>query len=159
MPSLPGQRSDLVVAGTVAKCVSSLSQDKTATYTECSVKVDRVMKSSSPNMISADSTIMVTREGGDVSVSGLTMASSIAGQVIPMAIRKYSLFLHYRPGTDDFSILTSYEITAQGVRAVDEPSHFHVHDGKQVESFISEVESSVQDEIPFLRHHANGGTR
>jgi hypothetical protein len=102
---------------------------------------------------------MVTREGGDVSIGGLTMASSIAGQTLPRAMKKYFFFLQYRPATDDYSILTSYEITALGIRAVDEPPHFHIHDGKQVESFISDVGSSVRDESPFIRNHAPGNAR
>ncbi len=153
LPSLPGQQSTLIAIGDISSCTSRLSRDKTTIFTECALNIGRILKSekSTPGSI-----VTVTREGGSVSVGGKRMSVGIAGQELPSAHKQYLFFLHYRPTTDDYLIITFYELTNHGIKAADQPSHFHSHDGKTLDSFLSDIDSSIRDETPYLRWHDGG---
>jgi hypothetical protein len=157
LPSLPGQRSNLIVEGTTSDCGVDLSSDKTTTFTACGAEVEKVIKNSTTNRISEASKIIVTREGGDIGLNGAKVGSVIAGQSLPQSETRYILFLRYRPPTDDYTILAYYRVTGQGIQAVDEPPLFHVHDGKKEDEFLNDVQTSTVDEKQFLRHHVAGG--
>lgn len=159
MPSLPGQTSDLIVEGSTASCAARLTLDKTATYTECQLALEKVIKDATGNDVARYPKIEVTREGGKVTLNGKTASSSVAGQRLPQPETKYLFFLKYRPPTDDYYILTSYAITPQGLQAVDEPPHFHLHDGKSEKALMAEVESSISDESSYLRRKRSRATK
>jgi hypothetical protein len=153
MPSLPGQRSNLIVKGTTSTCEANISSDRTATFTTCGVEIEKVIKNSTTANLSQDSKVIVTREGGNAEIGGLKVASSVAGQALPQPATTYIFFLRYRPAAHDYMILTFYRVTSQGMQALDEPPFFHIHDGKRVGAFLADVDSSMSDESQYLRHH------
>jgi hypothetical protein len=66
IPAIPSVKSDLIVTGTVVAAEAYLSNDKTGLYSEFTVHVDRVLKSSSLQDIAARSDISVERAGGAI---------------------------------------------------------------------------------------------
>ncbi|HWE85350.1 MAG TPA: hypothetical protein VG267_10430 [Terracidiphilus sp.] len=154
LPSLPGKQSSHIVIGDISTCISKLSKDKTTVFTECMLSIGRVLKSG--ENIASGSIVTVTREGGSVSVDSKKMSEGIEGQRLPSAHKEYAFFLVYRPMTDDYKILTFYELTDHGITAADEPRYFHAHDGKSLDTFLGDVNSSIQDETPYLRPHDGG---
>lgn len=153
MPSLPGERSDSVAMGTPATCDAHLSSDRTTIYTECVLVVDRSFKNSTANDIQRGSRLVITREGGQVSADGRKMSMFVADQSPPQAGKKYIFFLEYRKATEDYSILTAYQIDGGTVHSLDEPIHYQVHNGTPLDQFLARVESSIKDESPYLLHH------
>jgi hypothetical protein len=156
LPGLPGQRASLVAIGTTVACTPHLSADRTTTYTECVLVVERVIKDSTDTLTSPGSRIVITREGGAVSADGHSMAQFVSGQGLPKSQSQYVLFLRYRPATDDYVILTSYLIVGGAVHAVDQPPHFQAFNGKSLADFLKDVQLSLKEESQYSWHHHTG---
>lgn len=150
MPSIPGRRSTVVAMGTTVSCSPHMSADHTTIFTECVLVVARVIKNSTRISLSAGSRIVITREGGILSINGHTFAMSVSGQRLPQARKRYVFFLRYRPETEDYSILTSYLVVGDQVYSVDQGPHFQAWNGKSLSAFRALVQSSIHDESPFM---------
>lgn len=157
MPSLPGERSDVVAMGTPVTCDAHLSSDRTTIYTECVLVLDRSFKNSTENRIQHGSRLVITREGGQVSANGRNMSMFVADQILPQPGKEYIFFLKYRKATEDYGILTAYRVDNGIVNAVDDAIHFQGHNGTPLDQFIARVQSSIKDESPYLLHQHPGG--
>jgi hypothetical protein len=148
---MPTDLSDLIVEGQVKESAAFLSEDKTGIYSEFTVQVSDVIKSSSP--VNKGDLITTERFGGRVRFpSGQIARYRVAGQGAPAKGGKYLFFLK-RMADGDYRILTAYEMRGNKVLALDGPrsnvngkgsSQFDKHNGKDAQEFRKEVSAAAQ---------------
>lgn len=142
LPAIPAAQSDVVLIADVLKSEAHLSNDKTGVYSEFEAQVNEVLKgdvstSSKTNMIS------ISREGGKVRYSsGHVERYEIMAQNMPAIGNRYLFFLKAIPDTDDYEILTGYEIDSARVEPLD-IGQFDTFRGKDGAGFIQTVREAI----------------
>lgn len=119
LPALPVSESDAVVVGEVADAQAFLSNDKTAVYSEFTVRVEDTLKmfNSSP---APGEAVVTERSGGAVRFpSGRVQYYSVYQRGLPKVGAHYVFFLRHNDLGDDFSIVTAYELRAGRVFPID----------------------------------------
>ena len=143
LPALPAAKSDAVLIGKTASRKAFLSNDKGAVYTEVSVEVEDVLKRSDDSLTNG-SVIDVHRLGGVVHYrTGEESLFLIVGQNMPSVGRRYVFFLKALPDSQDFEIMTAYELTPSGVSALDSPSQFKYYNGSDEATFRELVRRTI----------------
>jgi hypothetical protein len=125
----------------VVDAQAHLSNDKTGIYSEFTVQIREVLKGS-PVLKPVD-LITVQREGGAVRFpSGRVQEYRIANQGFPSAGRSYVLFLNHNDTSEDYSVLTAYELHKGRVLPLDNAEQFRVYKDADASSFLSAVRES-----------------
>ena len=150
--SLPVDRSDIVVLGTVTDARAFVSNDKTALYSEFQVTVNKIFKNSNGLGIKPGSSIVAEREGGKLRFSsGRIQQRGESGRELPQKNRQYILFLKWDEPGKDFVIITGYEVNGETVQPLDgltadflHPfSNYGRHNNADLKMFISELETAI----------------
>lgn len=152
---MPVEMSDLIVEGDVKNANAFLSDDQTGVYSEFTISVSEVIKSSVP--VQKHDEITAERFGGRVRFpSGQIKRYRVAGLGSPSKGGKYLFFLK-QMADGDYRILTAYEMRGNKVVALDGSrtsvggkgnSQFDKHTGKDAQEFKKRVIDA-----------ANGGTQ
>ena len=143
LPALPVEQSSVIVLGTTQTRGAFLSADKGAVYTEVSVKVEDVLTGA--NLVNNRSVIDLKRLGGVVRYrTGEESLFHIVGQNMPDVAKRYLFFLKALPESEDFEVVTAYELTPSGVAALDSPSQFTRYNGHDEAAFLDEVRIAIQ---------------
>lgn len=144
LDAFPVQQSNVVVIGKTLNGGAFMSPDKTGVYTEVSLKIEDVIYKDKDTPIN-DQTIAISRMGGVVRYqTGEESLFHIVGQNMPTLDKRYLLFLKAIPNTEDFEIVTGYELSSSGVLALDSPMKFRQYNGQDVTRFIQAVRSALQ---------------
>jgi hypothetical protein len=152
LPALPVERSAAVVIGRVKSAHAYVTPDKTGIYSEFQVVIDTVVKNDPDNVISADATITVERNGGRARMpSGRIVISWVSHQNMPQVGGRYLLFLTHDFQTPndtgkDFYLLTGYELRDGQVRLLDDtqPGHPISHyNGATETTLLTDLFNSV----------------
>ncbi len=128
LSSLPTEKSQIVLIGTVTKATAFLSDNKGSVYSEFKVDIESVFKNDSIEEIQVGKSVYVERQGGVVRFpSGNEAWFFVAGQRMPRIKSRYLFFLsHDFPGIGvnlkDLHIITAYELKEDGVTPLDNPS-------------------------------------
>jgi hypothetical protein len=146
-PALPVNKSQLIVVARVGEASAHLSEHKMNVYSEFSVVVMTVLKTSKKE-VTENSLLTIERLGGYVKYpNGQKILFRISGWNMPKVGSEYLFFLNSR-NMIDWEIVTAYEITDAGVLPLDESSQFEAIKGtssanilKQVRGLISEQSS------------------
>jgi hypothetical protein len=146
-PALPVNKSQLIVVARVGETSAHLSEHKMNVYSEFSVVVMTVLKTSRKE-VTENSVLTIERLGGYVKYpNGQKILFRISGWNMPKVGSEYLFFLNSR-NMIDWEIVTAYEITDAGVLPLDESSQFEAIKGtssanilKQVRGLISEQSS------------------
>lgn len=118
-PAIPAKRSDAVIIGEVINGEAHLSEDKISIYSEFTVKNPVVLKNLTPESISAERPVIVSRGGGGVRFpSGKVIYNLLLGNPMPQKGKTYLFFLKYSDESG-FSINTAYELTQGQVFPLD----------------------------------------
>jgi hypothetical protein len=130
LPALPVARSAAVIVGEITDAKAHMSDDETKIYSEFAVRVDDVLKDDGKVPIGPGSSIIVERSGGRVRFpSGKVVVSAVNHQDLPRIGKRYVLFLtHDSPNggdSEDFTILTGYELSNGLVFPLDKPVAGH----------------------------------
>jgi hypothetical protein len=119
LPAIPVAESDVIVAGTVTHAAAHLSNDKTAVYSEFDCRVDDVLKSQRTS-VAIGVTLVLQRFGGIVRFpNGTTFTTETVGQGMPVTGGQYVFFLKGLDETNDFRIITAYEVSGLQVTPLD----------------------------------------
>jgi hypothetical protein len=153
LSDLPADKSDLVVEAKVTDSQAFLSDDKTGVYSEFTVRVSKVWKTTPAVTVNKGDTLVTERFGGRVRYpSGKIVRYLVDGQGSPMKGKKYLFFLA-RAEQGNYKLLTAYELQGNKVFALDGSRinrwgrgnwTFDKHNGKDVNGFLEEVEQAVQ---------------
>lgn len=148
---MPTDLSDLIVEGQVKDSGAFLSEDKTGIYSEFTVQVSDVIKSSAT--VNRGDVITAERFGGRVRFSsGQVARYRVAGQGAPAKEGRYLFFLK-QMADGGYRILTAYELRGNKVFALDGSrsnvngrgrSQFDKHNGKDAQEFRKEVSAAAR---------------
>lgn len=120
LPALPVYGSNAVVMGNVSDAHAFLSNDKTGTYSEFTVQIEKVFKDDKDAPLSSGSALKVDRLGARVRHSSdQTVWYHVPGLSMPQPGKTYVFFLRRNADTENYLILTAYEIRAGRVYALD----------------------------------------
>lgn len=144
VPALPVAQSSLIVTGEVLNAQAHLSNDKGDIYTELTIHINEVIKNKTGVTIAPSDTITVEREGGIVRYSnGHKMLYHLAEEGMPTTGRKYVLFLHSIVHSQDYGVLTGYELTPDGVVPVDPSREKEAYRGYTIDAFVNMVRAAI----------------
>jgi hypothetical protein len=145
LPALPVAQSGLIIRGEVLNSQAFLSNDKSGVYTELRVNIQKVIKNSLPVQVNQGELITVEREGGIVRYpNGHQRLHQLAGEGMPAVAKQYVLFLRATEQSENYYLLTGYELSPSGVLPVDYSQRFKSYEGYDVEAFLSAVLSASQ---------------
>lgn len=156
IPAIPVENSDVIVIGEVVDAQAHLSNDKTAVYSEFTVNNEEVFKNNRSTPLS--NTISVERFGGAVRFrSGRIQHYRIEKQGLPQVGHRYLLFLRSIKGSQDFSVLTGYELSAGWVVALDSAGSnpnsklpFDYYDGCEESAFFNQLRNAIANSSSAL---------
>jgi hypothetical protein len=144
LAALPVEQSNAVVVGTTLSGGAFMSPDKTGVYTELSLKIEEVIYKDRDSVIGGG-TIAISRMGGLVRYqTGEETLFRIVGQNMPTIGKRYLFFLKAMPNSDDFQIVTGYELSPSGVIALDDPMQFREQNGRDKTGLIEAVRTAAQ---------------
>lgn len=110
-PALPVIDSDAIVIGEIVEAKAYLSNDLGGVYSEFTARVNQVFKQDSEATIPPSSLITAERPGGRVLFpSGKVAKYQYIGQGMPRQGKTYLLFLKRIQESDDYKIITGYEL-------------------------------------------------
>lgn len=119
-PALPVTQSDVVVTGEVIDAKAYLSSDKTNLYSEFTIRVKEVLNNKPIVPINAGDAIAASRRGGSVRFpSGKIIRRGSLGKNNPQFGRSYLFFLSYNSESQDFNLITGYELRGGRVFPLD----------------------------------------
>jgi hypothetical protein len=153
--ALPFDQSEVVLIGGVLEANAHLSNDKTGIYSEFAVQVKEVLKNSTKESIDAGSLVSIERFGGAVRFpSGVIQKYETTGQGMPRPGEQYLFFLK-RLDTEEFSLVTGYQLDGEIVRPLDgsiveegKGSYpFDIYQGIDVSSFLRIVKSQAAQKL------------
>lgn len=146
IPALPITESDAVVIGHVLSATAHLSEDATGIYSEFNLQIDEVMKSNIG--ITSGNVVSVERTGGIVRYpNGHKILYRIIGMNMPAPNKKYLLFLNSTEQSENYQILTAYELTKNGVSALDTPEQFAIYNGTSEANFLEVLRASITQSL------------
>lgn len=127
-PALPVPRSDVIILGQALAAQSHFSNDKSAIYTEFSVRVETVFKNSTEQRVDVANLITVVRLGGALRLpTGRVLRVRVDSQGTPLPGRRYVLFLRSHNEAHGFGTLRVYELHDGSVFLLDQ--HIRNRDG------------------------------
>ncbi len=139
--SLPSQQPNKPKRGTLQE----MQRDKNGVYSEFNVQVDAVLKGAVPTL-SQTNLISVSRLGGMVRYpSGQKVLYRIGNQNMPAIGKRYLFFLKAVKDTEDYEIVTGYEIGSTSVLPLDFGSQFQAFNGKDSVVFLNAVRESISN--------------
>jgi hypothetical protein len=142
LPALPTTESDVIVTGDVLKSEAHLSNDKSGVYSEFTIEVNEVLKGAIFTL-SQTRRLTISRPGGLVRYpSGHVERYEISNQYMPATGKRYLFFLKAIPDTEDYEIVTGYDIGSERVQPLD-GGQFESFRGKEVGSFINTVRDAI----------------
>jgi hypothetical protein len=121
---LPFRESDAVAVGIVTGGQAYLSDDKREIYSEFKFAVREILKVPTAHYIQAGDNIDILRRGGAVRLpSGKVIVRSLRDFSMPLVRKRYLLFLKYNSGTEDFDIVTGYQLEGEHTYKLDTLTH------------------------------------
>jgi hypothetical protein len=136
---MPFDASDAVVVGTVTAGQSYLSNDRRNIYSEFKLKLQEIIKTpNAPYLRTADS-IDIQRKGGVIRLqSGKLLTRAVLADSMPQIGKRYLLFLKYNQGTEDYGVLTGYQLEGNEVYRLDDLNYRESNRAKAVHSLRNE---------------------
>lgn len=120
LEAVPVDKSDLIVVGNVVSGEAHMSGNKQNVVSEFVVHVEKVCKPVAPTTPVAGSSITVERFGGNVRYpNGQTVLYRWAGSSMPKVGGRYILFLESISQSNDYTILTGYDLGKKEVYPLD----------------------------------------
>lgn len=146
-PALPIADSTLIISGRVSGAEAHISQNKKNVYSEFTVLVEKVFKSSNGSVVEGTE-VRVDRTGGFVKYpNGHAVLYRISGTDMPLTGERYLFFLTSK-NEPDISILTAYELTSKGVAPLDESSQFEQYRGLTESALLGNLREALAKASP-----------
>jgi hypothetical protein len=142
-PAFPVLKSDAIVTGQVLNAEAHRSNNKMNVFSNFEVRVDEVLKGN----LKVGNVINIQRIGGFVKYpGGRKVLFRLSRNGMPGVGSRYALFLNVLD--EDYTILTAYELGADGVVPLDNSTQFEVYKGFNEVSFIGSLREAVSRAVP-----------
>ena len=103
--------SEIIAVGTILSAEAHLSESKRNVFSEFTLSVENVLKSTVPGLVPG-SVLTIDRVGGHVRYpNGQRVRFRIGGLNMPHVGARYLFFLTSKHNKQDLSIVTAYELT------------------------------------------------
>ncbi|HEX6716542.1 MAG TPA: hypothetical protein VF088_05495 [Pyrinomonadaceae bacterium] len=146
-PALPVAKSDVVIIGQVLSAEAHRSENKTNIFSNFEVRVEEVLKG---NDLSVGNVINIQREGGFLKYSnGRKVLVRLSANGMPAVAGRYAFFL--RTVEEDYSILTGYEFTKDGIVPLDYSPQFQSLQGEDEPTFLKQLRDAISEAVPNRR--------
>lgn len=120
LSAIPAQQSDVIVLGEIIAAQAHVSQARVSVYSEFTIRIKSVFKNTTPTAIAVGSTITADRPVGGVEFpSGTVGHYGQVGMGAPEVGKAYVLFLAAHEQSQDFRIVTGFELKDDKVYAMD----------------------------------------
>ena len=140
-PALPVAASSHVLLGRVTNAEAHLSENKKNVYSEFTISVEKVFKTTNDSIIEG-SEIVIDRVGGYVKYpNGRTMLYRVASTNMPGVNERYLFFLVSK-NDQDFSILTAYSLNSDGISPLDDSPQFEPLRGLTEQALIEKLRNA-----------------
>ena len=142
-PGLPVVKSDVIVIGQVLNAEAHRSDNKMNVFSNFEVRVDEVLKGN----VNVGNVITIQRIGGFVKYpGGRKVLFRLSGNGMPGVGARFAFFLNVLD--EDYTILTAYELVADGVVPLDNSTQFQVYKGVSEISFIATLRDAISQAVP-----------
>jgi hypothetical protein len=142
--ALPVRQSQNIVVGVVKSSEAHLSSDKTGVYTEFAVEIREVLKSEGSNL-TPGKRLHADRPGGYVRYpGGHERLYRFADLNMPAVEGEYLFFLTRPEQSQNYEVLTAYELSPQGITPLDSLALFRPFTGMERDAFLSKVRELVR---------------
>ena len=158
---MPFDGSDAVVVGTVSAGHAYLSNDKRSIYSEFKFKIREGIKTPSAQYLQAGDSIDIQRKGGAIRLqSGKVLVRGALADSMPLVGKRYLLFLKYDQATEDYGILTGYELEGNEIYRLDDLSYGESNHQKIIHTLRKEgvTEDQFLDRAKSKLSRKNGGS-
>ena len=136
LPALPTSQSNVILVGTVRSGEAHLSDNKKNIYSEFTVEFDDVLKAEVS--LPTNTLITIDREGGIVAYpNGQQILYRNSRENMPSVGKRYVFFLRYV--TQDFRILTAYELDKGKVVPLDDLDQFKRFAGYDATTLLNDI--------------------
>lgn len=143
LSALPTEESDWIVVGNVVSAEAHMSGNRRNVVSEFMVHVEKIYKPGGSTKIVPGSAITVERFGGFVRYpNGQTVLYRWAGTSMPKIGGRYLLFLAAISHSNDYEILTGYEL-GEKVSPLDATRQFETFRGKEVSELLKRLNDSL----------------
>ena len=140
-PALPVAKSDVIVIGQVLSAEAHRSDNKMNVFSNFETRVDQVLKGD----LNVGSVINIQRIGGFVKYTGSRkVLFRLSGNGMPGVGARYAFFLNV-VDDEDYTILTSYELEADGVVPLDNSAQFNTYKGVSEISFMATLRDAISE--------------
>jgi hypothetical protein len=154
-PAIPAATSTTIVIGEITNSQAFLSEDKVSIYSEFDVKVDEILKNESAESLEVGNKIAVSRGGGAVRMpSGRIIQHLFGGKPMPYIGKKYVFFLKYNAETEEYPLVTAYQIRDGQIFPLDgidinwtpvyELASHQTYKGSSEAEFINQVQKAIK---------------
>lgn len=149
LSALPVVQSQAVIIGEVKDAQAYLSNDKSAVYSEITIRIEKVILNRSQTVITPKSEITGDRPGGRVKMpAGHEALVWVAGLNMPQVNKRYLFFLKERSPEENFYILAGYELRDGKVYPLDSPSGgthplATTYNGTDEATFLTDLQSAT----------------
>ncbi len=144
VPALPLAQSDAVIVGDVSASEAHLSNDRTAVYSEFSIRIDEVLKNHLDGSLKVGEVTVGEREGGVVRFQGSRLFEyTVYHQGMPRPNRTYLFFLSGNKQGGDYVIVTAYELRRGQVIPLDDSPAFASYNGYDEHEFLTKVRREI----------------
>jgi hypothetical protein len=145
-PGLPVNESDTIVVGLVSSSRAHRSESRQSVFSEFEVRVDEVLKGQSGS-VTESSVITVERAGGFLKYpGGRKVLFFIPGYGMPEVGTRNLFFL--KNVNEGLRIVTIYELTPNGVLALDQSKQFKEFQGEKEETFLATLRKTIAASNP-----------
>jgi hypothetical protein len=118
---MPFDASDADVVGTVNAGQAYLSNDRRNIYSEFKLKLQEIIKTSDAPYLRVADSIDIQRKGGAVRLpSGKVVTRAALADSMPDVGKRYLLFLKFNKDTEDYWVLTGYQLEGNEVYRLDD---------------------------------------
>jgi hypothetical protein len=144
-PALPVKESNVVVTGVVLESTAHLSANKKGVFSEFKIAVQSVFKKTNAEILEG-AIITADRIGGYVKYpNGQTVLCRIVGLNMPHIGSRYLFFINPNK-KHDYTILTAYELTSEGVYPLDWASQAQALEGITEAELEKKVRALLNEE-------------
>ncbi len=142
-PALPVIKTDVIIVAQVLNAEAHRSANKMNVFSNFEVRVDEVLK----GRLNVGNVINIQRVGGFVKYpGGRKVLFRLSGNGMPGVGARYVFFLNVVD--EDYTILTAYELAADGVAPLDNSAQFQVYKGASEISFTATLRDAVSQAVP-----------
>lgn len=151
LPMIPADESDLIIIGEIVNANAYLSNDKRGVYTEFTIQIGEILKSSVSHKMNQGDTVKADRVGGFVRYpNGQKVLYKDAQKDLPQIGGRYVLFLKTDKRSPNYEILTGHELKDDSFSPLDTKRRHDDFKGLNKLNFIKAIRNKISESSQLI---------